>query len=126
MQNIVKYSGLKNLSDEEQAALKSIVEKEYPRIQRLIKNSSDLIVHIKTRKKNTRKRFMISMRLEAPTKMFTTKSRDTEEGGDWDLIKATHKALNALSFEIKHALKTDTEPWKRGGIKKLFEKFKIS
>lgn len=123
MQNIIKYSGLKNLDDEEQIILKSIVEKEYPKIQRLIKNVSDIIVNIKTMKKETRKRFIISMRLEAPTKIFTIKSKDTEKGGDWDLAKATHKAVDALYFEVKHRLKSDTEPWKRGGIKSLFKKF---
>ena len=123
MQNIIKYSGLKNLSDEEQSALKNIIEKEFPKIQRLMKNASDLNVNIKTLKKDKRKRFIISMKLDAPGKIFTVKNKDTERGGDWDLIKSTHKELDSLYFEIKHSLKTDTEPWKKGGIKALFRKF---
>lgn len=123
MQNIIKYSGLRDLSEEERVALKSIVEKEYPKIQRMIKNVSDLTIDIKTMKKDTRKRYMLSCRLEAPTIKFTVKTKDTEKGGDWDITKATHKALEALQFEIKHRLRTDTESWRKGGLKLLFRKF---
>ena len=55
MQNTIKYSGLSSLSEEEQETIKGITEKEYPKIQRMIKNKSDLSVHIRTMKKNTRK-----------------------------------------------------------------------
>ena len=120
MQNIIKYSGLDALSKDEEKALKTIVENEYPKIQRQIKNISDLVVHIKTLKKLSRKRFIISLRLEAPMIRFNVKTKDTEKGGDWDIAKAVHQALNALNFEIKHRLKTDTESWKKGGIKRFF------
>ncbi len=125
MQNIIKYSGLKDLDAEEQSILKNLIEKEYPRIQRLVKNVSDLIVNVKVSKKQTRKRYIISFRLEAPTRMFSVKTKDTEMGGDWDITKATHKALNALYFEVKHRLKSDTGSWKKGGIKALFKRFQL-
>jgi len=120
MQNIIKYSGLDGITEEEEEILKKIVENEYPKIQRQIKNISDLTIHIKTLKKMSRKRFIISFRLEAPMIRFNVKTKDTEKGGDWDIAKAAHQALNALNFEIKHRLKTDTESWKKGGIKRLF------
>lgn len=120
MQNIIKYSGLDSLSKDEEKIIKTIVENEYPKIQRQIKNISDLTIHIKTLKKQSRKRFIISFRLEAPMIKFNVKTKDTEKGGDWDIAKATHQALNALNFEIKHRLKTDTASWKKGGIKKFF------
>ena len=124
MQNIIKYSGLKNLNEEEQSILKSLVEKDYPRLERMVKNTCDLTVDINTSKKETRKRFMISLRLESPAQRFVVKTRDTEQWGDWDLTKATHKALDALYFEIKHRLKTDTSSWKKGSIKRLFKFFR--
>ncbi|MBS3152828.1 hypothetical protein J4230_05460 [Candidatus Woesearchaeota archaeon] len=124
MQNIIKYSGLNDLSEEEKGTLKGIVEKEYPKIQRLIKNTCDLIVDVKILKKDSRKRFSISMRLEAPGKIYSVKNKDTEKGGDWNITKATHEETNALKFEIKHQLKTDTETWKKGGLKALIKRFK--
>ncbi len=124
MQNIIKYSGLNNLSEEEQSIVKTIVEKEYPKIQRVIKNISDLTINIKTMKKMTRKRFMINFKLEAPGIRFNAKTRDTERGGDWDLAKACHKALEGLQFEIKHRLKTDMENWKKGSIKRTYKYLK--
>ncbi len=123
MQNIIKYSGLKDLNEQEQDKLKNLVEKEFPRIQRLVKNSADLIVAVKTMKKNSRKRFIISMRLEAPGKMYSKKNKETERGGDWDIAKAVHQELDGLYFEIKHELKSDSPTWKRGGIKSLFKRF---
>ena len=125
MQNIIKYTGLKNLNEIEQNTLIKIVEKEYPKIQIIIKNKSDLTVKVKTVKRSTKKRFMIYFRLDAPMKSFGVKRKDTERGGDWDLAKATHKALKALQFEIKHALRADTETWKKGGIKKLVNRLKF-
>ena len=125
MNNIIKYSGLKDLNSEEQSILKSIVEKEFPKVQRLLKNPADLMVHIKTLKKETRKRFLISMRLEMPGKILSTKNLETEKGGDWDLTKALHKEMKSLESEVKHHLRTDNETWKKGtGIKALLDKFK--
>ena len=123
MENIIRYTGLKNLSEEEQFTLKSIMKKHFQKVERLIKDRCELVVTVKTQKKTSRKRFAIGLRLEAPGMKFTAKTRDTERGGDWDLTKASHKALNAIYFEVKHRLKTDTQQWKKGGIKKLFRDF---
>ncbi len=123
MQDQIKYSGLKALSGEEQSILKTIVEKEAPKIRRFVKNSSELSVNIKTLKKESKKRFIISLRLETPNNMFNTKTKDTERGGDWDLVKAAHKAMESLESELKHTLKTDSEQWKSGGIKRLLDRF---
>lgn len=123
MNDIIKYSGLKSLTADEEGVLKNIVEKEYPRIQRLFKNGSDLIVAVKTQKKDTKKRFSISMRLEAPGRIFSTKNKDTEKGGDWDLAKVTHKEINALYSEVKHHIEKDSDSWRKGGIRALIKKF---
>ena len=125
METKIKYSGLKGLSQDEQTILKGILEKELINVQRMIKNTFSLSVYIKTAKKLAKKRFTIVLRLEAPTGVFITKNKDTEKGGDWDLTKAAHIAVDSLCSEIKHTLKTDTEIWKRGGIKRLFARMKI-
>src|SRR3989338_6390105 len=122
MQNTIKYSGLKNLNPIEQQIINQILEREYPRIQRMIKNESDLHVHIKTVKKDTRKRYIISIRLEAATKMYSTKTKDTEEAGDWDIKKATHKAIEHLESEIKRSIKPDEGKWKKSKLRKILEK----
>lgn len=124
MKNEVKYSGIKDLATDEQTALKSIVEKEYKKLQRMIKNDSVLNVHVKVLKKETRKRFLISMRLETPMKLFTTKNKETEKGGDWDLNKAVHQEMDSLYFEVKHHLRADQESWKRGGLRSFFNRLK--
>lgn len=118
MENKIEYSGLKNLSEIEKTALRSIVENENEKIQRLVKDDYSLNINIKTLKKLTKKRFIISFKLEAPTIRFFVKTKDTEEGGDWDITKATHKGLKALEFEIKHKLKSDTSEWKKSIVKK--------
>jgi len=120
----VRYIGLKDLDQEEQVILTKIIEKEHPKITRLLKNEADLLVKIKVVKKQTRKRFMISLQLDAPTRPFIVKNKETEKGGDWDIAKAVHKELNALRYEINHRLKTDSPEWKRSGIKRFIRQLK--
>lgn len=122
MQNVIRYTGLNNLSDEEKSTLKNIMENHFPKTERMIKNQWDLIVAVKTQKKTGRKRFSISLRLETPATNLVVNTKDTERGGDWDLTKAAHKSLNALYFEVKHKFKPDTQQWKKGGIKKFLSR----
>ena len=62
MQNIIKYSGLKSLSEEEQNILKNIIESNSYKITRLIKNTYDLAVNVKTLKKETALQYMDAQR----------------------------------------------------------------
>ncbi len=121
----IRYIGLKDLDQNEQAILTSIIEKEQPKITRLLKNEAELIVKIKVVKKESRKRFMISLQLNAPTRPFIVKNRETEKGGDWDIAKAAHKELNALKYEINHRLKADSPEWKRSGIKRFVRELRL-
>lgn len=120
--NIIKYSGLNGLIEEDQITVKNIVEKEFPRIQRLLKNITDLYVDVKTHDKGgKRKLYIIHMRTVSPTKIFayTPKEIDAKKSDYWDIASATHKAIEALENEIKHKLKSDTENWKKTGVKKV-------
>ncbi|MBI2148072.1 hypothetical protein HYU23_00170 [Candidatus Woesearchaeota archaeon] len=123
MQELIKYSGLKDLNEDEQVRLKNLVEKEFPKIQRLAKEISSFNINIKVMKKETKKRYMINMKLQSNGKIFVTKNKDTERGGDWDLNKEVHKELKALIGELKHHYKNNVGRWKLGGIKGLLKKF---
>ena len=78
----------------------------------MLKEDSELKVNIKTSKKGKGKRYNVSMLLETTSSNLSTKSKDTELSGDWDLKKAVHKALTHLEAEVKHKFKTDQEKWK--------------
>ncbi|HLC86111.1 MAG TPA: HPF/RaiA family ribosome-associated protein [Candidatus Nanoarchaeia archaeon] len=121
MDDIIRYSGINDLSDDEQVMLRSIIEKEFPKLKRYIKNNIDIMVHVKVLKKESRKRYNINLRIDAPTRVFSEHNQDTEKGGDWDLIKSAHKAVKALENEVKHRFKAeDKKKWKFGGIKRFF------
>ena len=120
------YSGLNALNEGEQLIVKKVLEKEYPKIEKLIGQSSELMVHIKTSVKEKRKRYILSLRLEGPKLLLVTKTKDTEAAGDWDLTKATHKAMEHIASEVRHKLKIGEETWKKGGIKKLLDNLKFS
>ena len=122
MNNII-YSRLKDLNEEEQSKLINLVKKEFPKIQRLVKEISSFNININVMKKETRKRYMINMKLQTPGKLFVTKNKDTERGGDWDINKEVHKELKALISEIQHHNKNHIGRWKLGGIKGLLKKF---
>lgn len=126
MQDIIKYKGLKQLTPQEQETLKTIITKKYPEIKRMIKNITDLKVNIKVHdKEGKRKRYQIFMQAIAPTIIFESKRKETylKKLSDWDLARATHKAVNKLKKEIEHIMKTEKPAWKKTGIKRLISRF---
>ena len=122
MDDVIRYSGLKGLSEEEQSVMKSIIEKEFPKVKRHINKKIDLMVYVKVMKKESRKRYNINLRVNAPTKVIISENnRETEKGGDWDLVKAARKSMKALENEVKHRFKVeDRKMWKIGSIKRFF------
>ncbi len=124
MNNIIKYSNLKALNDNEAISLKSIIGKEYDKILKVLNEPSDLIVDIKVSHKNKGKRFIISLRLETASKLYSTRNKDTEKSADYDITKAAHKISTHLHNEVKHNLKKDEGIGKKKGIKALFRIFK--
>jgi ribosome-associated translation inhibitor RaiA len=116
----VTYNKVRELEEGEKEALTSIVQKELVKIERLVKEEGNLIVNIKVRKKESRKRYELTLKLETPKKVYTVRNKDTERGGDWDISKSAHEAMDALIAELKHFLKSDESSFKKGFFNKIF------
>ncbi|MEK6956134.1 MAG: hypothetical protein AABW52_05720 [Nanoarchaeota archaeon] len=116
----INYSGLNDLSKDEQFTLKSIMEKHFPKVARLLNEDSELFVYIKVLKKESRKRFNINLTLRSSKNTFKQSNKDTEKGGDWDLAKSVHKSMDALENEVQHKLKIKEKSWKKFSLKRLF------
>ncbi|MEW6063162.1 MAG: HPF/RaiA family ribosome-associated protein [Nanoarchaeota archaeon] len=102
MINIIKYIGLKDLSELEQSSVKKTLEREYEKIHRLIKNITNITCHIKLYDiEGKAKKYSVHIRAEAPTKIFTANT------ADWDLGTALHECINGVKKEIEsHLTKT--------------------
>ncbi len=118
----VEYSNIKELADSEKFALERVIESSINKIERLLQEKGKLKVHIKVSHKGERKRFLINYLLETPSKIFTTKSKDTEAAADFDITKAAHKEMDHLFNEIKHFTKKEEPNWKKYSLKRLFKK----
>ena len=116
----INYSGLNDLSNDEQSVLKSITEKHFPKVARMLNEDSELLVYIKVFKKESRKRYSINLTLRSSKNTFKQNNKDTEKGGDWDLAKAIHKSMDALENEVQHKLKVKEKSWKKFSLKRLF------
>jgi len=116
----INYSGLNDLSKDEQFSLKSIMEKHFPKVARLLNESSELSVYIKVLKKESRKRYNINLTLRSSKHIFKQSNKDTEKGGDWDIAKSVHKSMDALENEVQHKLKIKEKSWKKFSLKRLF------
>ena len=101
----IYYTGLKNLSQLKQTRIKTILEKEYPKLKILLKQKAHLKVNIKSYD-NTgkRKKFSIHLKIDGAFKPIATKAYD------WDLRRATHKAIRNLHKASEHRYKIETNP----------------
>lgn len=98
--NIIKFIGLKNLTDTQQTEVRDILNYQYEKIHRLIKNITNLIVTFKIyTKQGKANKFSVHIRLESPTQQFRSNA------SDWDLNKALHGAINKIINEIQHTFK---------------------
>lgn len=120
----VTYSKINDLSDTEKEYIKSIIEKELPKISRMIGSDCELKVNTKVAKKGKGKRFIISYSLISKKGIFTTKSKDNDLSADFDLKKAVHKEMKKLYNEVKHNIKPEQPGWKKYSLKSLFVKYK--
>ena len=119
--NIIKYSGLNKLTGDEQGILKKIINEEFLRVQRLLKEMTDLKIDVKTHDKGgKRKMYVIGIRAIAPTHVFryNVNEADIKKSPYYDIATASHKAIDALEQEMKHKLKSSTQNWKKAGLKK--------
>ena len=98
--NIIKFVGLKNLTNIQQKEVKDILNYQYEKIHRLIRNITNLIITIKVYDKQGKaNKFSVHIRLESPTQQFTSNA------SDWDLNKTLHKAIGKVINEIQHTFK---------------------
>lgn len=128
MKNNIIYSNINNLEDTEKFALERIIEKRFPKIERMIDGSCTLKISVKSsmkgKGKNLKgKRFIISYFLESPKHKFISKSRDQGDTADFDIAKAAHKEMNNLFNEVNKVLRPEEVGWKKYSLKKLFDKY---
>lgn len=99
----IYYTGLKQLSILNQSRVKSIIEKEHTKFSHKIKGN--LKVQIKEYTKGgKKKKYSIHIRAEGPGKLTGT------EASDWDLRRATHKAVKNIQKTIEHKYKLESHP----------------
>lgn len=115
MKNIVKYSGLKELTPIEQAKLRNIAESEYERIKQSYKNLMDLKIDVRVYGKE-KKKYSIHAKIEGPSKIITA------EASDWDITKVTRQIITKLKNEVKRQFKEEGKKWQ--GLKSLIYRFK--
>ncbi len=117
----IRYNGLDHLTDEEQYVLKKLVEKEFPKIERMMKNVDSVVVDVKTHDKGgKRKMYMLDVKVIAPKTVFSVKAKENtiKKSPYWDLAASAHHAMESLEAEVKHKLKADTVAWKKTDMKR--------
>ncbi len=125
MNKQIDYIGLRDLNEDEKSVLKLIIEKEFSKIERFTKVITKFEVMIRVMKKETRKRYILNLSLNADNKIFKTGTKDIEEAGDWDLAKAAYKSMTSLKNEVEHGLRSNSEDWKKRKIKRLFDRLRF-
>ena len=101
--SIISYVGLEGLEDDDKEAIMELTEKYFPKIQRLVKNIMELIVHIKRHdKEGHRTKWDTHVRLEAPGHVF-----DSTKASEWELNVSLHKAFQDVESQIQHRYHTE-------------------
>lgn len=123
---VIRYIHTKDLKPNERDVLKTIVETELLKIERMIPDALELIVDIKVLKPEDKitRRHILNVKLTTKKNgIFRTKvgESDLKRSGSYDLTMGTRIVMDKLQSEIKHKLKRDSSVWKR-----ISEKFKFS
>lgn len=101
--NVIKYAGLSVLTEEEQELLKEILSKEFEKVSRLLNNYFNILAHTKVYNKEKRRKYSIHLRVDSPTKMYTS------EAFGWDFKTVVHKSINRIKKEIESSHKKSDE-----------------
>ena len=125
MMQQIKYIGLNDLDQEDKIILKTIVEKEFPKVERFANKVENFEVRIRIMKKESRKRFILNLDLKADNKVFRIGTKDTEKAGDWDLAKLTYKSMESLRNEVEHGLRRNSDRWEKSKIKRLLKRLRF-
>ncbi|MBI4150331.1 hypothetical protein HY488_02920 [Candidatus Woesearchaeota archaeon] len=113
----IQYIGANELTPIERNTLDKLSTEYYPKIERMLKNMTSLVIHVKLHKLSgkgkrepeaKRKKIGIHIRALAPTRIFTS-----TKAFDWDLAKAVHKSFADLQNIIKKSMRPDEQRPKR-------------
>lgn len=123
---IIRYINTKDLKPNERDALKTIVETELLKIERMVPDALELVIDVKILKPEDKitRRHILNVKLSTKKNgIFRTKvgESDLKRSGSYDITMGARIVMNALQSEIKHKLKRDSSVWKR-----ISEKFKFS
>ena len=116
MQEHINYVGINVLNQGERARMKSIISKEYEKMNNLVAPESlKLKVHVKTYdKEGKRKRYVLHMKAETPYGRINLdgSEADLRKHAHWDIAKATHKAMKFMDKQVKRNVNPDGHKWR--------------
>ena len=103
MAEVIQYTGMKNLDDEQKRLLDKISTEHYEKIKQMLHNETSISVHLKTyHNTGSRRKYSIHVKAAAPTRAFVS-----TKAADWDFAKTLHMAFKDLEMAIKKGLKQD-------------------
>jgi len=101
---VIQFTGVSDLSAEDQAIVHTITTEHYEKIKRDLHNLTNMTVHVKCYEKDgNRKKYSLNVKVMAPTKEFNSSNAD-----DWELSKALHEAFINIRNQIQHRLHSNT------------------
>ncbi len=109
---VIQFTGLKELSPEEQLTVNQICTESYEKLRKKLNNVTSLSVHIKCHSKSgSKKKYSFHLRCIAPTGII-----ESDKSYDWDLARAVHMAFEGLNNQIQHKFKTEVTHKSRSGM----------
>ena len=90
----IQFVGLKNLSEQEDADLKTICKRFLPKIERSSKKTNLTVIIKKQEKKGAKPKFLLNATFNNPPKIFKVRAED------WGLTVATHQIFDKLETEV--------------------------
>ena len=97
MEQKITYKGLKQLDSFDISKVQTLVERNFPKIERHF-NNAELSVDIKKASKTgSRSRYTVLLRVISPNKTILQ-----AEHTDWELQRAIHRAFDNLKNEARH------------------------
>ena len=101
---IIKFIGLEDLEETEQQMVKDIAEQHSLDIQRIMKNLTNLVLHVKAYGgEGKRAKYSVNLKVESPTATIAS-----DKTAEWDLQKAIGTAFRKLERELLHRFHSDT------------------
>lgn len=100
----VQIIGIEKLEDEEKGVFNKLVDEYHNKIQRELKNITNLTIHVKAHSKGGKaKKYDLRVKAVAPTRIFEAQE------SEWELARALHKVFKNMIREIQHRLRTDSQ-----------------